>query len=243
MLVIGGGPSGAATSYWLAEAGHDVVFVERKTFPREKTCGDGLTPRAVHQLQEMGLGERLDDFHRYDGLRACAHGIELELHWPQHPVYPSLRLRGAPVRPGHDGGRARGQVRVPCCARAPRRWRRCWSTGWWPGPWSRTRSPGAPRRSGPATWSSPTGPTRASAGRWARRGTAATPRAWPSGATSPATSATRRGSRARSTCGTATATHCPATAGSSRWATARSTWASGCCRPSGTSSRSTPPTS
>ena len=89
VLVIGGGPSGAATAYWLAEAGHDVVFVERKTFPREKTCGDGLTPRAVHQLQEMGLGERLDDFHRYDGLRACAHGIELELHWPQHPVYPS----------------------------------------------------------------------------------------------------------------------------------------------------------
>ncbi len=89
VLVIGGGPSGAATAYWLAEAGHDVVFVERKTFPREKTCGDGLTPRAVHQLQEMGLGERLGDFHRYDGLRACAHGIELELHWPQHPIYPS----------------------------------------------------------------------------------------------------------------------------------------------------------
>lgn len=89
VLVIGGGPSGAATAYWLAEAGRDVVFVEKKTFPREKTCGDGLTPRAVKQLQDMGLGERLDDFHRYDGLRACAHGISLELQWPQHPIYPS----------------------------------------------------------------------------------------------------------------------------------------------------------
>ena len=57
---IGGGPAGAATSYWLAEAGHDVVFVEKKIFPREKTCGDGLTPRAVHQLDEMGLADRLD---------------------------------------------------------------------------------------------------------------------------------------------------------------------------------------
>ena len=89
VLVIGGGPSGAATSYWLAEAGHDVVFVEKKLFPREKTCGDGLTPRAVKALDDMGLTSRLEDFHRYDGLRAVAHGIELELQWPQHPIYPS----------------------------------------------------------------------------------------------------------------------------------------------------------
>jgi menaquinone-9 beta-reductase len=89
VLVIGAGPSGAATAYWLAEAGHDVVMVERKQFPREKTCGDGLTPRAVHQLDEMGLTDRLADFHRFGGLRAVAHGIELELEWPAHPVYPS----------------------------------------------------------------------------------------------------------------------------------------------------------
>src|SRR3954470_7481570 len=89
VLVVGGGPAGAATAYWLARAGHDVVVVERKAFPREKTCGDGLTPRAVHQLQEMGLGSELEQFHRYDGLRAIAHGISLELTWPDHPVYPS----------------------------------------------------------------------------------------------------------------------------------------------------------
>jgi geranylgeranyl reductase family protein len=89
VLVVGGGPAGASTAYWLAEAGHDVVVVERKTFPRDKTCGDGLTPRAVKQLTDMGLASRLEDFHRYDGLRAVAHGIELELSWPQHPIYPS----------------------------------------------------------------------------------------------------------------------------------------------------------
>jgi geranylgeranyl reductase family protein len=89
VLVVGGGPGGAATAYWLARAGHDVAFVERKDFPREKTCGDGLTPRAVHQLEEMGLAEGLTRFHRYDGLRACAHGITLELQWPEHPVFPS----------------------------------------------------------------------------------------------------------------------------------------------------------
>src|SRR6185295_11875384 len=89
VLVVGGGPAGAATAYWLAEAGHDVVVVEKKVFPREKTCGDGLTPRAVHQLDEMGLSEQLADFHRYDGLRAVAHRITLELTWPEHPVFPS----------------------------------------------------------------------------------------------------------------------------------------------------------
>jgi len=89
LLVIGGGPAGSSTAYWAARAGLDVVFVERKTFPREKTCGDGLTPRAVYQLSEMGLAGRLSQYHRYDGLRAVAHHRSLELQWPEHPVFPS----------------------------------------------------------------------------------------------------------------------------------------------------------
>jgi geranylgeranyl reductase family protein len=89
VLVVGAGPSGAAAAYWLAEAGHRVVVVERKRFPREKTCGDGLTPRAVHQLEQMGLGDRLADHLRFDGLRSIAHGVTLELAWPTHPLYPS----------------------------------------------------------------------------------------------------------------------------------------------------------
>ena len=88
VLVIGGGPAGAAAGYWLAHHGHAVTIVERKTFPREKTCGDGLTPRAVHQLNEMGLSEQLTRYHRYNGLRATGMGRELELNWPSHPVYP-----------------------------------------------------------------------------------------------------------------------------------------------------------
>ncbi len=89
LLVIGGGPGGAATGYWAAQHGLDVVIVEAKRFPREKTCGDGLTPRAVHQLHEMGLRAELERYHRYDGLRAVAHDRTLELAWPDHPVYPN----------------------------------------------------------------------------------------------------------------------------------------------------------
>jgi len=90
VLVIGGGPAGAAAGFWLAKAGRDVCVVERKQFPRDKTCGDGLTPRAVHQLQDMGLEAAIAaGHHRHDGLRAVAHGITLELPWPDHPVFPS----------------------------------------------------------------------------------------------------------------------------------------------------------
>jgi len=88
VLIIGGGPAGAAAGFWLAQQGHRPVIVERKHFPREKTCGDGLTPRAVKQINDMGIGDQLNRFHRYEGLRATAHGKELELHWPSHPVYP-----------------------------------------------------------------------------------------------------------------------------------------------------------
>ena len=85
---MGGGPSGAACAYWLAEAGHDVLLVEKKRYPREKTCGDGLTPRAVKQLDDMGLGDALAGHHRFGGLRSIAFGRTLELEWPDTPGFP-----------------------------------------------------------------------------------------------------------------------------------------------------------
>jgi geranylgeranyl reductase family protein len=89
VLVVGGGPAGAACAYWLAEAGHDVLLVEKKRYPREKTCGDGLTPRSVRQLYDMGLADALAGHHRFDGLRSIAFGRTLELRWPDHPDYPT----------------------------------------------------------------------------------------------------------------------------------------------------------
>jgi geranylgeranyl reductase family protein len=89
VLVVGGGPSGAACAYWLASAGHDVVMVERKRYPREKTCGDGLTPRSVRQLEDMGLADELAGAgHRFEGLRSHGFGRTLELTWPGHPDLP-----------------------------------------------------------------------------------------------------------------------------------------------------------
>src|SRR5579863_8346793 len=90
VVVVGAGPSGASCGYWLADAGWDVVVLDKKTLPREKTCGDGLTPRAVRQLRDLGLEDAVAATgHRYDGLRAVGFGQTLELQWPAHPTFPS----------------------------------------------------------------------------------------------------------------------------------------------------------
>jgi geranylgeranyl reductase family protein len=89
VLVVGGGPGGASAAFWLARNGLDVHLVEKKRYPREKACGDGLTPRAIHQLLEMGFDFDGLDLHRVSGLRSYAGDLEIELTWPEHSVYPN----------------------------------------------------------------------------------------------------------------------------------------------------------
>lgn len=83
VAIVGGGPSGSAAAHYLANRGHSVLVLEKKTFPREKTCGDGLTPRAIKMLEEMGLGDRFGRFERVRGLRVHASGKTMELPFPQ----------------------------------------------------------------------------------------------------------------------------------------------------------------
>jgi menaquinone-9 beta-reductase len=83
VAIVGGGPSGAAAAHLLAMRGHSVLVCEKKTFPREKTCGDGLTPRAVKILEEMGLGDELGTWERVRGLRVHAAGRTLALPFPE----------------------------------------------------------------------------------------------------------------------------------------------------------------
>lgn len=93
VLVVGGGPGGAAAAYWLARRGLSVLVAEKREYPREKACGDGLTPRAIKQLVDMGFD--FEGHHRITGLRAYAGDLCLEMPWPEHSTYPNW---GAVVR-------------------------------------------------------------------------------------------------------------------------------------------------
>lgn len=55
VIVVGAGPAGSATAYFLARAGVDVLLLNKAAFPRDKTCGDCLSPRAQHVLDQMQL--------------------------------------------------------------------------------------------------------------------------------------------------------------------------------------------
>ncbi|MCU0310644.1 MAG: geranylgeranyl reductase family protein [Acidimicrobiales bacterium] len=83
VAVIGAGPAGSAAATWAARAGADVVLFEKAARGRDKSCGDGLTPRAVAELDDLGVD--MDGFHRIDGLRVQAGRAEREVLWPDGP--------------------------------------------------------------------------------------------------------------------------------------------------------------
>ncbi|WP_323792956.1 geranylgeranyl reductase family protein [Nocardioides sp.] len=82
VLVVGAGPAGSAAAAWAARAGLDVVLADAAVFPRDKTCGDGLTPRAVGELSRLGLEDWLRAHTVNQGLRAHGFGQTLHLPWP-----------------------------------------------------------------------------------------------------------------------------------------------------------------
>jgi geranylgeranyl reductase family protein len=88
VVVVGAGPAGSAAAAWAARGGRDVLVIDAANFPRDKACGDGLTPRAVAELERLGLGEWLDARIRHRGLRMSGFGGEVEVQWPG-PSFPS----------------------------------------------------------------------------------------------------------------------------------------------------------
>lgn len=88
IAVVGAGPAGSAAATWAARAGHDVLVIDSATFPRDKACGDGLTPRAVAELEQLGLGPWLDGHIRHRGLRLAGFGAQVQVDWPG-PSFPA----------------------------------------------------------------------------------------------------------------------------------------------------------
>ncbi len=92
VIVVGAGPGGSACAYHLATHGVSVLLLEKSEFPREKVCGDGLTPRAVKQIVAMGVDTNAPGWARNRGLRVIGGGHTLELDWPDLAAYPDYGL-------------------------------------------------------------------------------------------------------------------------------------------------------
>ncbi|MEU9148621.1 geranylgeranyl reductase family protein [Streptomyces sp. NPDC048349] len=119
-MVVGAGPAGSAAAVHLARAGLDVLLLEKSGFPREKVCGDGLTPRAVAHLVRMGVDISAPGWMRNRGMRWVCDGNQVELDWPRLGSLPDFGL----TRSRHDfdhllvahaqtaGARLRTEVKV-----------------------------------------------------------------------------------------------------------------------------------
>ncbi|HET8601155.1 MAG TPA: geranylgeranyl reductase family protein, partial [Segeticoccus sp.] len=93
VIVVGAGPGGATTAAYLAMQGLDVLLLEKTAFPREKVCGDGLTPRAVKELITLGIPTPEDEgWIRNKGLRIIGGGMRLQLDWPDLASFPPYGL-------------------------------------------------------------------------------------------------------------------------------------------------------
>ena len=96
VIVVGAGPAGSTAAFHLAQAGVDVLLLEKTAFPREKVCGDGLTPRAVKQLVGLGIDIDAPGWIKNRGLRIVGGGHQIELPWPdltEFPPYGLVRTR------------------------------------------------------------------------------------------------------------------------------------------------------
>jgi menaquinone-9 beta-reductase len=93
VVVVGAGPGGAAAAAHLAARGRDVVLLEKDRFPRDKVCGDGLTPRVIKELLDLGMVDeargRVDGWATQQGLRIHGGRTVMELPWPELDDWPN----------------------------------------------------------------------------------------------------------------------------------------------------------
>lgn len=110
VIVVGAGPAGAAAAIHAVAAGYEVLLVEAGPLGRDKTCGDGLTPRAVHQLGRLGLAREVTDHYQNQGLKLHGYGGDVTAPWPESTygrigsAMPRTRFDALLARTARDRG-------------------------------------------------------------------------------------------------------------------------------------------
>jgi len=100
VLVIGAGPAGSAVANHLARAGFDVRIADKKAFPRDKPCGEFLSPRCEPYLDELGLGAPLASLgpRLVRGMTLHGYGIEALGRFRRLDDQPPSAERGLGIR-------------------------------------------------------------------------------------------------------------------------------------------------
>lgn len=83
VLVVGAGPAGASAAARAARTGRDVLLADAASWPRDKTCGDGLTPRALAELRRLGVADELTATVVNRGLDLTGFGHRRRIPWPE----------------------------------------------------------------------------------------------------------------------------------------------------------------
>ena len=151
VVVVGGGPAGSAAAIFLRQRGHDVLLLDEARFPRDKVCGEGVSPEAWRLLAAMGAADDVRALrpHPLRGMELTSpDGTALPRVLPRHRRTPGSRPGGATSTPAcspprgargvevREGARAsaliRGTGASPASSRptapARRRSRRGWSS-------------------------------------------------------------------------------------------------------------------
>ena len=94
VVIVGAGPAGSTAATYLAQQGIQVALLDKATFPREKTCGDGLTPRAIAILGEMGILDNLlqDGCQMEEATVFAPNGSQVTTQMPEREGFPPMML-------------------------------------------------------------------------------------------------------------------------------------------------------
>lgn len=124
VVIIGAGPAGSVCGYLLKKAGVDCVIVDHASFPREKICGGGLTPKAYEQLDELIPGLKYDyqgvTHARFmmDGKTICEMDIDKELRMVRRKDFDYMLLQaylgigGSLMKGGFSGFEQQGDGKI-----------------------------------------------------------------------------------------------------------------------------------